>query len=172
MADNHDNENQTVVEALGLSKKWADKNIDTLNNSFELQGTISELIVNLGLVTKEDQFGKLNDDAGSLSEYELKLLYSGYQVAKYMEKQGLRQFKESMNPFGGHPLLDMLKGLSGGGINGGVIQVRMDGDGNIESTSSRGDDAPGPIKDIIRDIIKGIKNRESKDSKDGDGDND
>ena len=159
MEDNH---NETVVEALGLNLKWADDNIDTLKSFISANGTISELITSLGSSVKEDHFGELRDDASNLSEYEIKLLYSGYQVARFMERENRKALLAAVNPFSssGNPLLDILKGMSGN------MQIRMDEDGST-------DEAPGPIKDIIRDIIKGIKNRQAKDDiNDGDGDND
>lgn len=167
MANNHNEDEQpTVVEALGLSLKWADKNTDVLRESFELHDAISDLILSLGLSVKEDSFGKMNGDAANLSEYELKLLYSGYQIARYMEKQAFNKFRagmESGNPFGGNPFLDMLRGSSGSG----AIRVKMGEDGNIEDI--RGiDSAPDPIRNIIRDIINGIKKRDSDKDEDND----
>ena len=159
-----DNRSQTVPEALGLNLKWADKNIDTLKEFYdEEHGTISELIVKLGLVTKEDSFGKLSEGAGNLSEYELKLLYSGFQVARFLAKEKRDSLASLMGTPQSHPFLDMLKGLSGSGIQSGAIRVKMGEDGQIEEIKG-GDDTPGPIKDIIKDIIKGIKERESGNS--------
>ena len=172
MADNHtEDQRETVVEALGLELKWADKNIETLKEFYDDDnGTISELIIKLGLATKEDIFGKLTNGAENLSEYELKLLYSGFQVAKFMQKERAKMTSDILgspfgNPFGGgHPLLDMLKGLSGSGMSSGAIRVKMGEDGKIEEIEG-GNDAPGPIKDIIKDIIDRIKR--DHDSKNG-----
>ena len=117
---------QTINEALGLSQNWRDSKQDEVSNYFMESdlSTLSDIMEQVALDTKLEEFGDPGSAGYELTAYEKKLVYCGFMINQEFElMKSLAAKKELMS--------DMIKAILG---------------------KSKGKDEPG-LSDLYNDIF-------------------
>ena len=71
--------------ALHLKDDWSCDVVDKLKDYLSRKGTISDLLTDLSIEIKEEEFGEVKG-GHSLSDYEMKLLYFAFTAGRCIEK--------------------------------------------------------------------------------------
>lgn len=104
-------ENHTTInEALGIPTAWRDKKQDDVANYFMESdlSTLSEIMEQVALDTKEEEFGEPNSEGYELTSYEKKLVYAGFMIAQELDHMKALAAKKEL-------MVDIIKAMLGKG---------------------------------------------------------
>jgi len=65
----------TITEGLGIPDEFHEKGERIVKNALSSNSTISDLLIEVANGVRDESFGEFNEE---ISEYEKKLIYSGY----------------------------------------------------------------------------------------------
>ncbi len=117
-------EKETINEALGLSKEWRDITMEAVESRIMDAEKLSDVMEEIALVVKEDEFGEPGSKGYDLTAYEKKLIYAGYMIAQEMHVlQAMAAKKEIMSD-----LIKLMLGKNGGDIEKLFGDLGMDPD--------------------------------------------
>lgn len=101
---------ETINEALGLTQEWRDFMIDAVESSVNKAEKLSDVMEDIALCIKTDEFGDPGSKGYELTAYEKKLVYAGHMISQEIQHlQALVAKKEIMT--------DLLKMMLNKGTN-------------------------------------------------------